>query len=82
MASLTFQSYEVVDTGVEMSFVNFTPGAGLPTDYTIIVTDSELSGVNTLAALRTLVTAKLQRKIQAAGIASKLEPLIGQTVTI
>lgn len=82
MATLTFKSYEVEDTVVEMTFVNFTPGAGLPTDYTIVVTDSELSGVTTLAELRTLVKTKLQRKIQATGIASKLDPLIGQQVTI
>lgn len=82
MALLTFQSYEVEDTGVAMTFVNFTPGAGLPTDYTIRVTDAELAAVTTAVQLRNLVTTKLQRKLQAAGIASKLDTFIGQSVTI
>lgn len=82
MPDLTFKSYVVDDSGVAMTFVNFTPGAGLPTDYTIRVTDSELAAVSTANQLRTLVVGKLQRKIQAAGIASKLDTFIGQTVTI
>lgn len=82
MPDLTFLRYKVSDAGVEMEFVNPFPGAGLPTNYTILLTDAELSSVTNLAQLRTLVVAKLQRKIQAAGIASKLDPLIGQSVTI
>ena len=82
MASLTFLSYEVEDTGIEMEFLNPTPGPGKATNYTIFVTDAELSGVSTPAQLRTLVVAKLQRKIQASGIASKLDTFIGQSVTI
>lgn len=82
MADLTFLRYEVTDTGVSMEFLNPAPGPAKTTNYTIFVTDAELSGVSTPAALRTLVVAKLQRKLQASGIASKLDTFIGQTVTI
>lgn len=82
MADLTFLRYEVQDDGVVLEFVNFSPGPGKPTNYTIKLTDAELSGVTTLPQLRTLVTAKLQRKIQASGVATKLDGLIGATVTI
>jgi hypothetical protein len=82
MADLTFKGYAVQDTGIQMDFVNFFPGPGKPTDYSIFLTDAELSAVATQVQLRTLVTTKLQRKLQAAGIATKLDQFIGQTVTI
>lgn len=82
MADLTFIGYEVTDSGTTLEFVNPNPGAGKPTNYTILLTDAELSSVSTANQLRTLVTGKLQRKLQAANIASKLDPFIGATVTI
>lgn len=82
MADFTFLGYTVEDAGIEMEFVNPFPGPGKPTNYTIRLTDNELAGVTTPAQLRTLVTTKLQRKVQASGIASKLDAFIGQTVTI
>lgn len=82
MADLTFLSYEITDLGTELEFLNPAPGAGKPTNYTILLTDTELSGVSTANQLRTLVTGKLQRKLQTANIASKLDPFIGQSVTI
>lgn len=82
MASFTFLGYDVQDTGIELEFANFTPGPGLPTNYTILITDAEIAGVSTLSQLRTLVIGKLRRKLQAEGIATKLDPLIGLSVTI
>lgn len=82
MADLTFRSYEVQDDGIDMVFTNFDPGPGLPNDYAIRLTDAELAGVTTLAQLRTLVTNKLKRKLQAEGIGAKLNPLIGGVITI
>ena len=72
----TFEYYNVTDTGIEMFFLNAN------TRVMIFVTDAELSGITTQNQLRTLVIAKLQRKLQANGIAAKLDPLIGNSVTI
>lgn len=83
MADFTFLGYAVDDEGIEMKFVNYFPPAEKPNNYlTIRVTDTELSAITSAAQLRTLVTTKLQRKVQASGIASKLDAFIGQTVTI
>lgn len=82
MATLTFTGYEVDDASVRLTFLNPDPGPGRASEYTIAVSDAELAAVTTAAQLRTLVTAKLQRKLQAANIASKLDGFIGQPVTI
>lgn len=75
--TLTFRSYAVTDDGIALTFEGSGDGA-----YTIFLTDAELSAIATQAQLRAAVTAKLQRKVNATGIASKLEPLIGQSVSI
>ena len=74
--NLTFDWYVVTDDGVQMGFV------GPLGTYTIRVTDAELAAVANLAQFRALVTAKLQRKVQAAGIAARLDRLVGQSVSI
>lgn len=74
--NLTFDWYAVVDDGVVLGFV------GSNATYTIAVTDAELAAVSTVGQFRTLVTAKLQRKVQAAGIAARLDGLVGQTLSI
>lgn len=82
MATLMFTGYEVRDDGVSLAFHHGDPGPGRDTTVQVLVTDAELAGVTTAAQLRTLITAKLQRKLQATNIASKLDPFIGQTVTV
>lgn len=82
MASLTFTGYTVRDDGIALDFEHPDPGPARPSVYTIVVTDAELAAVTTAQALRTLAQTKLQRKVLAANIASKLDDFIGQTVTI
>lgn len=82
MADFQFLRYEVEDTGVLLEFLNSDPGPGLPSNYAIRFTDTEFSSVTTQLQLRNAVQAKLRRKLQAEGIASKLDGFIGQTVTI
>ena len=82
MADFQFLRYEVEDAAILMEFLNTAPGAGNPTNYTIRFTDAELAAVTTQLQLRTAVQTKLRRKLQAEGIASKLDVFIGQTVTI
>lgn len=81
-AVMTFTAYTVLDDVILMRFVCSNPGGGEPSDYTVTITDAELNGTANVAALKTLVTTKLQRKFRANGLATKLDPLIGNTITI
>jgi len=78
---LTFEGYNVLNDGVALEF---RPGENTTKDarFTVFLSDAELTTIVTLAQLRAIVISKLQRKVQAAGIASKLDPLVGQSVTI
>lgn len=81
--TLTFTSYEVHDTGILLHFVSPDPGAGMPSDWFVGLTDAELAGASNQAQLRQLVLDKLNRKFRAAsGIAARLDPFIGQSVVI
>lgn len=81
-AVMTFTDYQVTDQGILFHFVCANPGPGQPSDYYVLVTDTELAGVSTQQQLVTLVTGKLQRRFRATGIATKLDPLVGQSITI
>lgn len=89
-ATFTFQSpdggftpaYEVTDDGIILHFVCANPGPGLPTGYSIRFGFSELAAISTQNALRNAVIDKLNTKIRATNIASKLDPFIGQSLTI
>lgn len=81
-ATFTFIDYEMRDDGVNMHFVCANPGPGQASDYYILLTDADVAGVTTQNQLKTLVTSKLQRKIRASGFASKLDPFVGQAVTV
>lgn len=81
-AIMTFSAYDVEDGGIRLRFVCSNPGGGEPSDYDVFVTDAELAGTANLAQLKTLVTTKLNRRYRAVGLATKLDPLIGQTITI
>lgn len=80
MTQATFTQYDTTDSGITLRFTVDAPGAGRPSEWTIEITDAELGGISTLAQFRTLVIGKLQRKVANAGIGTKLDPLLGQTV--
>ena len=81
--TFTFTNYEVLDTGVRLYFISPDPGAGQPTDRYAVVTDAELTAATTTILLRQLVLDKLNRKFRAAsGIATRLDPFIGQSLII
>ena len=81
-AVMTFQDYAVEDGGVRLHFVCSNQGAGERSDYYALLTDAEIAGVTTQAQLRTLVTNKLNRALRASGFTTRLDPFIGQTITI
>lgn len=81
-AVMTFTAYRIEDGGIRMLFVCSNPGGGEPSDYDVFLTDSELNGTANTAALKTLVTSKLGRRYRATGLSGKLDPLIGQTITV
>ena len=76
---LTFLSYTVDTDGTSLLF---TAMPAISEEYRIFFTDAELAAITTQLQLRNAVTTKLQRKVQAVGIASKLDGFIGQQVTI
>lgn len=80
--TLTFTSYEVTDEGIVLHFVSPDPGPGEMSDYYVLLTDTELAGVSNQSQLATLIRTKLERRIRAVGIASKLDPFIGQSMVI
>jgi len=75
------ESYSVTDEGIVLEFLNPDPGGGNESLYYIRLSDVELAAVTTQQQLRNLVTTKLERKIRAANIASKLDQFIGQSIT-
>ena len=81
-ATVVFESYAVVNDGIELTFLAPDPGPAEESYRIIRLTDAELAGVSTQVQLRNLVIAKLQRKERAANIASKLDPFIGQSLVI
>jgi len=81
-ATMIFISYEIQDGGIQLHFVCPNPGAGEPNDYYILLTDDELTTVGTVQQLKTLVEGKLQRKLRAVGIATKLDTFIGQSLVV
>lgn len=80
--TFTCTSYQVEDDGIHVQFHCPDPGAGRESAYVVLVTDTELATVLTQSELRTLIQRKLNRKIKAAGIAAKLDPFIGQSLTV
>jgi hypothetical protein len=80
--NLTFASYTIRSDGIDLRFTVNAPVAGQPTEYTIRLTDAEITGASTNEALRTLAVIKLSREIYATSIAARLEPLLGAVVTV
>lgn len=88
-ATLTFDvypewgsAYRVADDGIELCFLCADPGPGMPSFWIIHITDTELAGAINQTQLKTLVTDKLKRKFRAANIGTKLDPFVGQSITI
>lgn len=81
-ASLTFTRYEVTDTGVRFWFVCPDPGPGEQSDYSVLLTDAEMGAITSIATFQSALLAKLKRYWRAEGIASKLDSLIGRSITL
>lgn len=78
--TMTFIDYLVNDDGVILHFLCPNPGAGMESDYYVLLTDAEIGSVATIPLLAALVKTKLQRKLRATGMAAKLDSLIGQSL--
>ena len=87
-ATMTFEDYTMYTDdrlpilGIKLHFVCLDPGPALPNDYYIVITEAELGAVNNQAQLRTLVQNKLNAQLRFAGIATKLDPFIGQSLVV
>lgn len=81
-ATMVFTDYQIKDEGLELHFVCPNPGAGEASDYYVLATDAELSVITKVSEFKTLIVNKLQRKLRAANLASKLDPYVGQSVVI
>lgn len=81
-ATMRFDDYSVDDTGIHFHFTCASPGPGQVSDYYVLLTFAELTGIGNLAALRTFLIARLQRNLRAATVAAQLDPLIGQSLVV
>lgn len=81
-AVMTFKSYDILDDGTRMNFECLNPGANMPTDYSIFFTNAELAAITNQSQLQTQVTSKLQTKYRGVGVSVKMDPFIGQSITI
>ena len=79
---MTFSGYCVEDSGVRLNFTAGPRQGGEKSDYSIFASDAELAALSSAADFLTFVTARLNRKVKAAGIASRLDGLIGRKVVI
>jgi hypothetical protein len=81
-ATFTLTDYTIPDSGVQLHFVCANPGPSQVTDYIIVLTDTEISSVSTVADFKALVTTKLQRRYRTTALSTKLDGMVGQSVTI
>jgi hypothetical protein len=79
---LTFADYQIRSNGIDLRFTVSAPQPGQPTEYTVRLTDAEITNATTNEALRIAVTTKLARQIYAASIAARLDPLLGVEITV
>ena len=81
-AQLKFVGYKVTHAGLEFTFLAPDPGEGEESFYVIFGTDAELAAVASIATFNTFVLDKLKRLVRANGIASKLDSMIGRSITL
>jgi hypothetical protein len=81
-ATMTFIRYDVLDGGILLVFTCPDPGPGENSEWPVVVTDAELGGVSNQVQLRNLVQTKLERRYRAVTVANRLDPFIGQSLTI
>jgi hypothetical protein len=81
-AVMIFTSYTVEDAGIRFHFVCADPGPGLESDYFVFCTDAEVQACTTQPQLKALLTEKLDRAIRYGDFGAKLDPLLGQSITI
>jgi len=77
---LSLESYEVVDDGVVLGFVSLDPPAGQPSDYSVKISEKDLTGDPKADAL--VVQAALERKLKPSVFSEKLLALAGWSVEI
>ena len=80
-ATMTFNSYKVEEGGIRLVFLCPDPGAGEESYWNVLITDAELGTITTAQQFKDMVKTKLQRLFRATGIATKLDALIGQSIT-
>ena len=81
-ANMLFTDYTVDDVGIHLHFVCSNPGPGEPSDYFVLLTDTELSGATTPENLTNTLEQKLKRAFRFQGIAPKLDALINTSIRI
>lgn len=81
-AVLTFVDYVIEDGGARCHFLCADPGPGQPSDYYVLFTDAEIAGITSLATASTLAQTKLSRYLRASGISTKLDQLVGRSLTV
>jgi hypothetical protein len=77
----TFTSFEQVDGGVKLRFVDLAPGPGMPNDEYVVITDDELKTAFTQTDVSALIQTKLNIKVSGAGVSAKLTPLLSTQFT-
>ena len=78
-----FAGYDVLpDGGVRLRFNIPDPDPGFADTVSIRVDDTDLPSSITNAQLRALVIAKLRRTLRREGFAAKLNPFLGQSITV
>ena len=80
-AQLSFDGYEIGDDGVALRFLCADPGPAEESYWLVRVTFNEITA-GTLQDFRDLVLARLRQRFRAAGLTTRLDALIGTTVTI
>lgn len=81
MTDAVFHSYKVTDEGVRLTFSLVSPAPGQEQLHSVLLANGEVNAINSPAAFLALVQGKLRRKLQAEGIADKLDTRIGAVVT-
>lgn len=80
-AVFTMVGYRLEPELVYLQFRCLNPGPGNATDYEIALTDAEITS-NSNTQLRTLVEQKLLRLFRPTTLTTKLDTLVGQSITI
>jgi len=75
MSGITFTltSYEIQTNGINLHFVSPNPGAGMPTDYYVFISDEEIGVSLTSPVFTKIVQSKIDKLFSGGGISSFLD---------